>query len=404
MASFRYRAVTESGTLTSGVLDADSYGDAVAQVRALGHLPISASLAGTADWRVWLDRAVPVRGHSARAIAVATRELSALLQGRLPLDRALTILAELEETRSLRGPLTAVLASVQDGSSLADALEATNVFPKSYVTMVRAGEMGANLEETLRALADYLARASAIRETVMSALLYPAILLCTAGLSVVFILVFVLPEFAPMFAASGKALPRSTEIVMAAGTFVTGYWWLIIAGVLAAFLAWRRAMKEVAVRRTLDVLVLRLPIIGNLVRKIEIERFSRTLSALLTNGVALPQALLITRDTLSNSVIANAVGETAARLKEGEALVTRLRQTGAFPTLALDFVRVGEETGALGEMLLRQAELYEREIRHSIERLLALLVPLLTILMGALVAGLIASILTAILSINDLAL
>jgi general secretion pathway protein F len=125
---------------------------------------------------------------------------------------------------------------------------------------------------------------------------------------------------------------------------------------------------------------------------------------LLTNGVALPQALLITRDTLSNSVIANAVGETAARLKEGEALVTRLRQTGAFPTLALDFVRVGEETGALGEMLLRQAELYEREIRHSIERLLALLVPLLTILMGALVAGLIASILTAILSINDLAL
>jgi general secretion pathway protein F len=207
-----------------------------------------------------------------------------------------------------------------------------------------------------------------------------------------------------MFAASGKALPRSTEIVMAAGAFVTGYWWLILAGLLAAFLALRRVVREQAVRRSLDVLVLRLPVLGSLVRKIEVERFSRTLSALLTNGVALPQALLITRDTLSNSVIANAVGETAARLKEGEPLGTRLRQTGVFPTLALDFVRVGEETGALPEMLLRQAELYEREIRYSIERLLALLVPLLTILMGALVAGLIASILTAILSINDLAL
>jgi general secretion pathway protein F len=405
MASFRYKAVTSSGVLTTGVLDAESQSDAVAQIRALGHLPVTATLASAARWRSLAARAVPrSRGHSARTIAVATQELGALLQARLPLDRALAILAELEETKRLRAPLAQVLASVRDGMSLADAFEATGIFPKSYVTMVRAGEMGGNLEVTLRRLADYLARASAIRETVVSALVYPAILLCTAGLSVVFILVFVLPEFAPLFAQAGKALPYSTQIVMAVGAFVAGYWWLIGALGLAAFLLLRRAMASPAIRRGWDNVVLRLPVLGDLVRKIEVERFARMLGTLLLNGVALPQALLITRDTLSNSVIAGAVGDTAMRLKEGEPLASRLRQSGVFPALALDLIRVGEETGALDEMLLKQAELYEREVRHAVDRLLALLVPLLTVLMGLLVAGLIASILVAILSINDLAL
>jgi general secretion pathway protein F len=405
MASFRYKAVTAAGALTTGVLDADSQSHAIAQIRSLGHLPIAASPASAARWRNLAARAIPhTRRHSARTIAVATQELGALLQARLPLDRALAILAELEETKRLRAPLAQVLASVRDGMSLADAFEATGIFPKSYVTMVRAGEHGGNLEATLRRLADYLARASAIRETVISALVYPAILLCTAGLSIVFILVFVLPEFAPLFAQAGKALPRSTQIVMDVGAFVAGYWWLIGAGILASVLLLRRALKAPAFRRGWDRLVLRVPVVGNLVLKTEVERFSRMLGTLLMNGVALPQALLITRDTLSNSVVANAVGETAARLKEGEQLASRLRQTGIFPALALDLMRVGEETGSLDEMLMKQAELYEREIRHAVDRLLALLVPLLTVAMGMLVAGLIASILVAILSINDLAL
>ncbi len=405
MASFRYKAVTASGALTTGVLDADSHSDAVAQIRALGHLPITATLASAARWRTAFARLIPQRrGHSARTIAVATQELGALLQARLPLDRALAILAELEETKRLRAPLAQVLASVRDGMSLADAFEASGVFQKSYVTMVRAGEMGGNLESTLRRLADYLARAAAIRETVISALVYPAILLCTAGLSIVFILVFVLPQFAPLFAQAGKALPYSTRVVMTVGAFVTSWWWLIGALGLGAFLLLRRALAAPAFRRGWDTLVLRLPILGDLVRKMQVERFARMLGTLMTNGVALPQALLITRDALSNSVIANAVGEAAARLKEGEQLASRLRQTGVFPALSLDLIRVGEETGSLDEMLLKQAELYERETKHAVDRLLALLVPLLTVVMGLLVAGLIASILVAILSINDLAI
>ncbi|HEY1629828.1 MAG TPA: type II secretion system F family protein [Rhizomicrobium sp.] len=404
MASFRYSAITSSGAVTTGVLDADSEDDAIAQVRGLGHLPLKASPASAARWRNLFSNAVPrARTVSAGTIAVATQELAALLEARLPLDRALAILSELEDTKRLREPLAKVLTAVQDGMSLADAFESTGVFPKSYVTMVRAGEHGGNLEVTLKRLADYLARAAAVRDTVISAMVYPALLLCTAGLSVVFILVFVLPEFAPLFAQAGKALPPSTRIIMNIGDFLTSYWWLLLILACAAFLLLRRAAKLPGLRRAWDRIILRLPILGDLALKIDVERFARMLGTLLMNGVTLPRALLITRDTLSNSVVAEAVGDAAARLKEGEQLAGRLRRSGLFPPLALDLIRVGEETGSLDAMLLKQAEFYEREVKHTIDRLLALLVPLMTVLMGVIVAGIIASIIVAIFSLNDLA-
>jgi general secretion pathway protein F len=404
MANFRYKAITASGTVTTGVLDAQSESDAIAQVRGLGHLPLTASLASAARWRSLIALAPGSRRVPASTIAVATEELAALLDARLPLDRALAILAELEETKRLREPLAKVLASVRDGMSLADAFEATGAFPKSYVTMVRAGEHGGNLEATLKRLADYLSRAAAVREIVISAMVYPALLLCTAGFSVVFILVFVLPQFAPLFAQAGKALPASTQVLMAIGDALTNYWWLLLALVAAGFLLLRRALRTPTFRRSWDRTVLKLPILGDLVLKTNIERFASMLGTLLMNGVTLPRALLITRDTLSNSVVADAVGEAAARLKEGEQLASRLKQSGLFPALSLDLIRVGEETGSLDAMLLKQAELYEREVKHAVDRLLALLVPLMTVVMGMIVAGLIGSIIVAIFSINDLAL
>lgn len=404
MANFRYRAITSSGAITTGVLDAASESDAIAQVRGLGHLPLTASPASAARWRKLIELTPGARRIPTSTITVATQELAALLEARLPLDRALAILSELDETKRLREPLAKVLASVRDGMSLADAFEATGVFPKSYVTMVRAGEHGGNLEATLKRLADYLSRADAVRETVVSAMVYPALLLCTAGFSIVFILVFVLPQFAPLFAQAGKTLPASTRVLMAMGDALTNYWWLLLALVAATFLLLRRAFRTQAFRRGWDRAVLKLPILGDLVLKTDIERFASMLGTLLMNGVTLPRALLITRDTLSNSVIAEAVGDAAAKLKEGEQLASRLKQSGLFPALSLDLIRVGEETGALDAMLLKQAELYEREVKHAVDRLLALLVPLMTVVMGMIVAGLIGSIIVAIFSINDLAL
>jgi general secretion pathway protein F len=405
MPSFRYKAMTTGGTITSGVLDAASQADAIAQVQRLGHFPLAAAEGAASAWRKLLPQGIwPERALTPAVLAAATQGLATLLKAGLPLDRALKFVAELEENRPIHARLLQVLGSVRDGAGLGDSLAGVDGFPKSYVAMVRAGEHGGNLEPTLQRLADYLARSSAIREAVISALVYPAMLLCTAGVSIVIVLVFVLPQFAPLFAQSGKPLPWSTQLVMDAGAFLSATWWLLLVFAIAGVLVYRRAMKAAPFRRMRDDLLLRLPLVGALLRKAQVERFSRSLGTLLANGVALPQALSITADALSNSVIAAAVRAAATGLKEGEQLSTRLRQSGVFPAVALDLVRVGEETGSLDEMLLRQADLYEREVKHAVDRLLTLMVPLLTVFMGMIVAGLIASILLAIQSVNDLAI
>jgi len=403
MANFRYRAMTSAGTVVTGVLDAPSEADAVQQIRGSGHYPISTADDST-GWRAWLAHVLVYRRPSSqRHLAIAMQELGSLLQAGLELDRALGVLMEMDETAGLRASIAAVRARVRDGESLGDAMAAEPAFPRFCIGMIRAGEMGGDLGPTLRRLADYLARNYAIREAIGSALVYPIILLCTAGLSIMVILVFVIPEFQPLFADAGKPLPWATRAVLSASEFLTDYWALLALAIVAAVVAYRRALRRPEFRLARDGFLLHLPLFGKLLNKIEMERFSRTLGTLLGNGVPLAPALGITRDMIGNAVVAKAVTDTAARMREGERLAEQLALTKVFPPIALDLVRVGEETGRLEEMLLRQADLCERSVKHTIERLIALLTPLLTIVLGMLVAGLIASMLVAILSINDLA-
>ncbi|HUD52755.1 type II secretion system F family protein [Parvibaculum sp.] len=404
MASFRYKALSATGAVVNGTLEAVSERAVIEWLREQGHFPISATEAEAAGWQRWLHAdLLPKRGPSTRDLAIATQELATLIHAGLELDRALQILIGLGETRNLAQPLGGALARLKDGASFADALATDPAFPKFYVNMVRAGEMGGNLEATLRRLAEYLARAQAVREAIASALVYPAILLATAGLSIAVILLVVLPQFEPLFQDAGKSLPLATRIVMGLGDVLGATWWILLLAAAAGAVWFRRALERPAFRKQWDILLLRLPLFGDLLIKMETERFSRTLGTLLGNGVTLPVALGITGDTLSNSAIAAAVGETAVGLREGEGLAGRLSRSSFFPPMALDLIRVGEETGRLDEMLLRLADLLENAVKHTIERLLALLVPLLTVFLGMIVAGLIGSMLIAILSVNDLA-
>jgi general secretion pathway protein F len=287
---------------------------------------------------------------------------------------------------------------------LADSLTAEKCFPKFYVSAVRAGEIGGSLETTLQRLADYLARTVAIRRTISSALVYPIILLVTAGFSVAVILLFVLPQFEPLFAEAGTALPLPTRILIAVGDALRAYGFAL-ALLCLSLGAWLHVrLKTPAFRRKVDASILKLPLFGRLLAGIDVERFCRTLGTLLANGVSLPAALGVTADTLSNRLIADAVRNTALHLREGESLAERLARSGLFPPGTVDLVRIGEETGRLDEMLMRQADSDEQRLKHRIDRILALLVPCLTILLGLVVAGLIASMLVAILSVNDLAL
>jgi general secretion pathway protein F len=405
MASFRYKAMTEAGAIVRGTLDAPSQAAAIRQLRAQGHYPLSAAAEGSGTLNDRFAALLPGRRKiSLRILALATQELAELIGAGLELDRALGVLIGLKNLAGLKEPLTKVRGHVRDGAVLADALAQERTFPKFYVGMVRAGELGGALEPALRRLSSYLARTQAIRDSIASALVYPVILAVSAGFSVLIILVFVLPQFKPFFEQAGTSLPWPSRMVMAAGDFVRDFWWLGVLLMIGAWLWLRASLRKPAFRRRFDRLTLRLPVLGSLFSAIEIERFNRMLGTLLANGVELPMALGISRDVLRNAALADAVGETAKSLREGESFARRLAQFDVFKDGTLDLIQIGEETGKLDEMLIRQADLDEQRIKHRIDRLLALLVPALTLLLGLVVAGLIGSMLIAILSVNDLAL
>lgn len=405
MASYRYKAMTEGGTIVRGTLDAASEAQVIRQLRAQGHYPLSATPEGSTALADRFAALLPSkRQPPLRVLALMTQELAELLGAGLELDRALGVLIGLKNLAVLKEPLTAVRSHVRDGSVLADALMQEKAFPKFYTGMVRAGELGGALEPALRRLAAYLTRTQAIRDSIASALVYPAILTVTAGFSIFIILTFVLPQFKPLFAQAGASLPLPSRLVMAFGDFVRDWWWLGLIAGTAGWLWLRSALRNAVFRRRVDMLTLRLPVLGPLLASIEIERFYRMLGTLLVNGVELPAALGLAKDVLWNTALSDAVRDTAASLREGESFARLLGQADAFKGGTLDLIQIGEETGKLDDMLIRQADLDEQRIRHTIDRLLALLVPCLTILLGLVIAGLIASMLIAILSVNDLAL
>ncbi|HTT99465.1 MAG TPA: type II secretion system F family protein [Rhizomicrobium sp.] len=405
MATFRYKAMTGAGAIVRGTLDATSEDAAVRQLRAQGHYPLSTAPAGSGTLSDRLTGLLPGRRKvGLRTLSIATQELAELLGAGLELDRALGVLIGLKDLSALKDTLVAIRAQVRDGAVLADALAQHASFPRFYVGMVRAGELGGALEPALRKLSSYLSRTQAIRESIASALVYPAILLVTAGFSIFAILAFVLPQFKPLFAQAGANIPWPSRMVMEFGDGVRDYWWVAALVIVAAVYWFRSALRQPAFRRRYDAAVLRIPILGSLLAAIEIERFNRMLGTLLANGVELPVALGLAKDVLWNTALSDAVRTTASSLREGESFAQRLGRENVFSSVTLDLVQIGEETGKLDEMLIRQADLDEQRTRHTIDRLLALLVPCLTILLGLVIAGLIGSMLIAILSINDVAL
>lgn len=404
MTSFRFKALQPDGNAVSGRLDGEDAEAVARQIRNKGLLPISVSAASHPYLGEWLSQGRSRQRGGGQVLAVATHELATLLEAGLPLDRALTTLVNLDEVKPLRAAFTAVRDRVRSGASLADAMTPEAVFPKLYVSMVRAGELGGALDKTLPKLGDYLLRAQAVRDAVVSALIYPGMLTLTGLLSISVILLFVIPQFEPLFRDSGKEMPAMLSLVLLMGTLLEGVWWIIALAGIALVFTFRRKLAQPDFRLRFDTLLLKAPIIGKILKTMEMERFSRSLGTLLASGVDLHAALRITRDTLANRSISAAVGAAAVSLREGEALADKLAKSGVFPDLTIDLVRVGEETGTLEQMLQRHADLCERGLKHSIDRLLALLVPSLTIIFGIMVAGLVGSMIFAILSVNDLAM
>ncbi|HRF63388.1 MAG TPA: type II secretion system inner membrane protein GspF [Candidatus Competibacter sp.] len=405
MPRYRYEAVDAAGETLRDELEAPTPDAAVEQLRDRGLLPLSVNEAKGGLLRGGLGQPLfsKRRALSRKAIGLFTQQLASLLGAGMPLDRALTILIGVAEDEQSKTLLERVQEKVRGGSALADALEAQGAFSRFYLNMIRAGEAGGALETVLKRLNEFLERSQALRETVTSALIYPTILLTVAALSVIILLTFVVPQFERLFADAGKALPLATQIVIAIGNGFQHYWWagLLVIGLIVMTV--RRQLSQPENRARWDHWLLRLPLIGDLIAKVETARLSRTLGTLLGNGVSLLNALTIVRETLSNQVLAVALGEVAEHAKTGRGLAEPLLETGNFPKLAVQMIRVGEETGQLQEMLIQVADTYDGEVQTAVKRLLTLLEPVLILGLGVVIAAIIMSILVAILSLNELA-
>ncbi|MGO8754692.1 MAG: type II secretion system F family protein [Gallionellaceae bacterium] len=406
MQLYHYKAVGADGVALEGDMEARNQAAVVERLQATGYIPIRveetqpAKSAATTSFGWARSNRV-----SQAEIGVFTREIATLLHAGLPLDRALEILVALSENDKVRRLLIQVRDDVRGGAALSAAMDAQKgVFSRFYLNMVRAGEAGGALGPVLMRITEFMERSKMLKETVMSALIYPAILIVVAVTSVMMLLIFVVPQFSLMFQQSGKALPLPTQIVIGAGDFLRHDWWMLLLGGLAIFLLMRQQLQNAASRYRWDGWFLRMPLVGDLVAKVEVARFSRSLGTLLGNGVTLLNALFIVKETLNNRVMAEGLDQVATQLKQGLGLGNPMMETGLFPKLAVHMVMVGEETGQLEEMLLRVANVYDNEVQSAVKRMLGLMEPVLILGLGLLIGGIIMSILLAILGINDLAI
>lgn len=404
MPLYTYQAVDSAGELLHGEREAQDQQAVIDWLHDQSLLPIAAEEARAGFGSLSRPLLGRRRRISAKAIAILTQQLANLLNAGLPLDRALSILIGIGSDEQVIALLTRVQDRVRGGSSLADAMEAQGgVFSRFYLNMIRAGEAGGSLEVVLARLAEFMERSKALKDSITSALIYPVILLSVAGLSVIILLTFVVPQFEQLFKDAGKALPLATQVVIAIGDGFRRYWWIGLIMIVGFVLILRRWLDNPQGRYRWDGLLLRAPLLGDLLAKVEMARLSRTLGTLLGNGVALLGALAIVKETLTNQVLSSAVGRVAENLKSGQGLADPLMEAGMFPKLAVHMIRVGEETGQLQEMLLKVADTYDGEVQATVKRLLALLEPMLILGLGMIIAGIIMSILVAILGLNDLA-
>lgn len=403
MALFSYKAVRANGEVVEGEMEAADQAALVRKLQLEGCIPIKTLPAKSGGLRRSKAKAGGKR-LSQEKVTHLTRELATLLEAGMTLDRSLQILSELSDKEEARRLLDRLREKVQGGSSFSAALEEQQgQFTPLYVNMVKAGEAGGVMQNVLERLADYLERSGDLRESVRSALIYPMILLLVAGLSVALLLVFVVPQFSQMFADMGQTLPLPTQIVIAVGDAFRAWWWAGIGGTFLLIAGFQARLQKPAVRYKWDKRILGWPLFGDLVAKVETARFTRTLATLLDNGLPLLTALGLVKDVVSNRIVAEVIAQAAESLKNGKGFADPLIQSKVLPPLALQMIKVGEESGSLEAMLNKIADVFDQEVRNSVKRMLTLLEPLLIVGLGIIVAGIIISILLAVLSANELA-
>jgi len=403
METFYYEATTREGTIVNGTLEVESERSAIDRIQDMGYFPLKVSKAVQRENpinRLWLS----VRNRITTGDVMGfTYQVGVLLDAGFTLDKSLSILSELTEKEKMKELVRDVLSQVRGGRSFSDSLlKYPSVFPMFYVNMIKAGEAGGFLENTISRMAEYLENSERLREDVRSALIYPAILSIVGGSAVVVLLTFVVPQFAKIFTDMGRNLPLPTVILLSVSGILVRFWWVILLFVGTAVFMIRRYLRGEDGRRTWDKMKFNLPVFGKLFKETAVSRFARTLGTLLASGVPILNALQIVKGTLGSEKIAEIISRVRESVRKGRGLSEPLRESDIIPPLAVHMVTVGEETGRLDEMLIKIADRFDMEVRTTVKRLLSLLEPALILIMGIMVGFIVIAMLTAIFSINEL--
>ena len=402
MATFFFRAVASDGKMRSGSLAGGDEKSIARELRKQGLTPV---YVGSQPKGTSIEIKLPAFGGRKRKdVLFFTQELSTLLNSSVPLDRALSITAELTERASFRFIVLDVLRVLKGGRSLADSLGAhPDYFSDLYLNMVRAGEASGSLAVIFERLAEFERSRDDLRNYIISSMIYPALLACVGAGSVIILLEFVVPRFATIFTGSSMKMPTPTMIMLEASRLVNTYGWMAASALIAALIAFRAYIGTVAGRLWWDRARLKLPLLGDALLKAETSRFARAMSTLIGNSVPLVQSLGIAAATLNNRSLSGALAGVGLGVKRGEGIAGPMRKAGVFPPLVAHLLTVGEETGRLDSMFNRMADIYENDTRASIKRFTAIFEPAVILVMGIIVGALILSMLLAITSINDVA-
>jgi general secretion pathway protein F len=403
MAAFTYKASTPDGKIVEGTVEASDHGAVALKLQDMGLLPMKVGIAGRSSV---LSREVewPWKGRRVRRkhLLVFTQELHTLVRSGFPLDRSLSVLAQLADSEALAEVVQDVLKEVKGGKSFSEALgKYPEVFPKIYVNMIKAGEAGGALDEVLGRISAFLETSENLRSYFIGALIYPVLLSVVAIASVTILTLFVVPRFVTIFQDSGLPMPLPMMLLNFLSQAISGYWWLMLLSIVLLVVLFRRSRATPEGRVKWDRWVLRLPLVGQVIRKIEVARFARTLGTLLHGGVPLLQGMTIVREIIGNQGIATLIEPIRNGIKKGEGIAKPMKQSGVFPPLAMHLIEVGEESGKLDTMLVQVADVYDTEVRNSIKNLIAFFEPALILLMGIIIGTIVVSMLLAIFSIND---
>jgi type IV pilus assembly protein PilC len=385
MPTFTYTARAINGDLRTATLDAPSREDVVATLRRQ-RLAI-----------VKLEEGQPKKKPAGGAIkmrdvVIFTRQFSTMINAGLPLVQALDILAKQTDNKSLAAVTRAVVHDVESGNTVADALgKHPKAFTDLYVNMVAAGEAGGILDTILLRLATFLEKNDALVRKVKGAMTYPAVIMSVAALAVLVLLVKVIPVFSEMFASVNMELPLPTRVVVGLSHFLTGYWWAIGASVIGLVTLLRAYYKTSDGQLVIDGLLLKMPVLGDLLRKSAVSRFTRTLGTLISSGVSILDGLEITAKTAGNRVISDAIMASRASIAGGDTIAAPLQKSAVFPPMVISMIAVGEQTGGLDEMLTKIADFYDEEVDAAVSVLMSLLEPLMIVFLGVVVGGMVVA-------------